>query len=830
MAYNNSMKGNTMNTLKKKILTICTALFVILSSFGGWNTQPASAQETVLETAPNLTVSLSAAQSAFGPSDAIILNVLITNPTDQPVKVLKWLTPASENADPLFSITVDGQPVAYTGAIFKRTDPTEADYITINAGESISNDVNITGLYNFTATGTYSVTYSISSEFLYMGAKTDRNFPAIAGNLFSNTIDISVESHPAPQLETLNDSLFGASASNAFTSCTASRQTDLINARSYASSYASDSVTYFNNGQQGARYQYWFGAYDANRYNTVKSHFTAIKNFVDTANINFDCTCTDAGVYAYVYPTDPSKIYLCGAFWSASTSGADSKAGTLIHEISHFNSVAGTDDVVYGYSGSHNLASSNPANAVINADNHEYFAENTPSLETTNSGGGVTTYTITGNAGVSAAVLSYTDGTAKTATADGSGNYSITVPSGWSGTVTPSKSGYTFNPAYTTYSNVAANQTAQNYTATANSGGGSGSNLLLDPSFEAFTTNSPWAQTSTNFGTPLCDASCGNDSGSAMPRTGNIWSWFGGTASAETGSLSQSVTFPSSGSASLTFYLWIGYADAASTASDVFNVKVDGNTVFSANATNKANYPSYTLVNIDLSSYANGATHSIQFDSTTSHYVTFNVDDVSLVGSSGPATPTIVTKSFASVAAYDGHVLEYTETSNTGGSINATGTSFYLGDNASDKQYRGILHFDTSSLPDNAVITSITLKIKRATLVGTNPFNTHGILNVDIQKPYFGTGQALANGDFQATANLSNAATVSSAAVNNWYSATNFTSSGFSYVNLTGSTQFRLRFTKDDNDDLGADYMTFYSGNYGTASLRPQLVIQYYVP
>ncbi|MCX6582099.1 MAG: fibronectin type III domain-containing protein [Candidatus Aminicenantes bacterium] len=79
----------------------------------------------------------------------------------------------------------------------------------------------------------------------------------------------------------------------------------------------------------------------------------------------------------------------------------------------------------------------------------------------------IITYTISGNAGIAAATLSYTDGTPKTATADGSGNYSFTVSYNWSGTVTPSYTGYSFTPANRTYTNVLANQTSQDYTATA---------------------------------------------------------------------------------------------------------------------------------------------------------------------------------------------------------------------------------------------------------------------------------------------------------------------------------------------------------------------------
>ena len=76
------------------------------------------------------------------------------------------------------------------------------------------------------------------------------------------------------------------------------------------------------------------------------------------------------------------------------------------------------------------------------------------------------TYTISGNAGVAGATLSYTDGTSKTATSDSSGNYTFTVSYNWFGTVTPSKAGYTFSPVNRSYTNIMTNQTSQNYTVT----------------------------------------------------------------------------------------------------------------------------------------------------------------------------------------------------------------------------------------------------------------------------------------------------------------------------------------------------------------------------
>jgi hypothetical protein len=73
--------------------------------------------------------------------------------------------------------------------------------------------------------------------------------------------------------------------------------------------------------------------------------------------------------------------------------------------------------------------------------------------------------TISGNAGIAGATLTYLDGVVKTVTADVSGNYAITVPVGWTGTVTPSKPGYTFLPVSLSYTNLTVSQTGQNYAA-----------------------------------------------------------------------------------------------------------------------------------------------------------------------------------------------------------------------------------------------------------------------------------------------------------------------------------------------------------------------------
>jgi len=83
-------------------------------------------------------------------------------------------------------------------------------------------------------------------------------------------------------------------------------------------------------------------------------------------------------------------------------------------------------------------------------------------------------------------------------------------------------------------------------------------------------------------------------------------------------------------------------------------------------------------------------------------------------------------------------------------------------------------------------------------------------------------------GDFQAAASMSAAGTIRNTPSAGWYSTT-FNRSVFKYIYKAGVTQFRLRFQTDDNNDNGADYLKFYSGNAGSA-FRPQLIIEYYVP
>jgi hypothetical protein len=198
-----------------------------------------------------------------------------------------------------------------------------------------------------------------------------------------------------------------------------------------------------------------------------------------------------------------------------------------------------------------------------------------------------------------------------------------------------------------------------------------------------------------------------------------------------------------------------------------------------------------------------------------------------------PPTPTRAPAitTFQSAGVYDGWVLESSETSNAGGTINSAAATFNLGDNAAKKQYRGILSFNTgAALPDTAQITAVTLRVKQQTILGGgSPVTIFQGFMADVKNGFFGTTPALQTGDFQAAASKSYGP-FNTALVGGWYNI-NLTGAK-AYVNkLTanfGLTQIRLRFNLDDNNNAIANVLSLYSGNAGTAAYRPQLVITYY--
>lgn len=307
----------------------------------------------------------------------------MSNDSMASVHVLRWLTPFDGVTNDMFSVERDGEAVAYVGPLYKRAAAQAGDYIELAPGASRTVEVDLSAYYDMKMGGQYVIRYArdADSALLEAGRAARAGVAAIAA-IESDSVTVWVDGGP-DALDNADDEALQSTpgvfaASNSFVSCSNTRKTQLATARNSATTYATNSKSYLDAGTRGSRYTWWFGSYTSSRYGTVRTHFTNIRSALSSQPYTFDCSCTESGTYAYVYPTRPYRVYLCGAFWSAPNTGTDSRAGTLVHETSHFNVVAGTDDWGYGQSAAHSLATSNPSRAVDNADNHEYFAENTP--------------------------------------------------------------------------------------------------------------------------------------------------------------------------------------------------------------------------------------------------------------------------------------------------------------------------------------------------------------------------------------------------------------------------------------------------------------------
>jgi len=193
-------------------------------------------------------------------------------------------------------------------------------------------------------------------------------------------------------------------------------------------------------------------------------------------------------------------------------------------------------------------------------------------------------------------------------------------------------------------------------------------NLVLDPGFEAGTPSASWEEASMVFDTPICDASCTEEKG-ADPYAGDWWLWLGGVEDEpEDAFVSQMITIdPDMAFLSFRFQIRSG----AGTGDDMFVVELDGDTVFMATDVEMADYGEYTLIELDVSPWADGGTYELRFASqhAGTGLSSFFVDEVSLVSCSEGSATGSGTDTVGQDTTADGGTMSST------GSTGDTGTS-----------------------------------------------------------------------------------------------------------------------------------------------------------
>jgi len=241
----------------------------------------------------------------------------------------------------------------YIGMIVKRgEEPIAEEYQTLLPGASVSAVVDLADNYEFKTVGKHVVRVDLPLNSQLMYAPDD-----------SQLASFLVDDVPAPPKR---------DTAPAYTNCNSNQISQCESSVTSSRSECSRSVNCLNSGCD-TPYARWFGTYTATNWNFVSTCFRNVYNRL--TNYAFNGYCNPAGcgsnVYGYVYPTDTTyTVYLCGLFWSR----PNERVNTVVHEMSHFRALAGTNDYAYGQSACLNLARSNPTQASHNADNICYFA------------------------------------------------------------------------------------------------------------------------------------------------------------------------------------------------------------------------------------------------------------------------------------------------------------------------------------------------------------------------------------------------------------------------------------------------------------------------
>lgn len=328
---------------------------------------------------PEIETKIEILQTAYKASDALTVKLTFTNTSAKTIRFLNWNTGFDGFNANIFRIIKNNEPVMYIGRVVKRGNPRAEDYVTLNAKESKSVTLNLAEAYAIYDISSYSVQYH--AVLLDYGSDTAEELSLNANKNVTMLESVPVSINISEKREPVKRSRMQEANPN-YIGCSDGEKKDLQKALEKAGKMAQDAQKEINNTDPSDKgkmdhYVKWFGTYTETRGNTVKTNFNAIVDALVNKTITFNCDQSGCGAnwFAYVKPNEPYIIYLCSQFWKAPMEGDDSKAGTLIHEISHFYVVAGTGDYAYGHDACKKLAKDNPDLAVENADSYEYFAE-----------------------------------------------------------------------------------------------------------------------------------------------------------------------------------------------------------------------------------------------------------------------------------------------------------------------------------------------------------------------------------------------------------------------------------------------------------------------
>jgi peptidyl-Lys metalloendopeptidase len=328
----------------------------------------------------HVVASLAQEAAYFGAETSVEATFTVENTGSEPMYVLDRELPFAGFKADLFEVRRDGEPVDYTGQLHRFAPARPVDYRRLEPGEQISGKIDLEGVYDFSRPGTYTVRFR--GRATAFRKDLEGGFVPLTRLRRGEALQFDVErderwleAKPAAQLE----SATGRSVIPITFSCSTTRVQQIFQAVPLADQMATKALTALSTfGGPPNDYVKWFGAWNVNNQLGLFFDFANIQNTLDERQLWLYCDCTDAGSFAWTQKSTQGVIHLCPAFWNAPLTGFNSKADTLVHEVSHWPSWGGdTDDYAYGINSCLAIAAYT-AWSLDNADSFAYFAADQP--------------------------------------------------------------------------------------------------------------------------------------------------------------------------------------------------------------------------------------------------------------------------------------------------------------------------------------------------------------------------------------------------------------------------------------------------------------------
>jgi hypothetical protein len=337
-----------------------------------------------------------------------VVRVDIENTGDEDVTLLLWDTPFAQAAGrlpkPLFEVSdASGERARYTGRWVNVGRLHAEDFVVLHPGDVRSADVDLLPEYDYGNGGAFAVRYVLSLDREPDPSVTSADqYVAFRHNTLKEVTSndtIILVNGPVRRI-----------AADTGDECTQEQRDTIFAAsgRAFDRSYAADGHMYDRykdvKGADGKyhpvfqphpRYERWFGEHDdshmpdqdgwlesdnGHAYKTTRLLWNRILGGPGR-KLTPKCGCPGypPTTPAWAEADSPYVVHFCDLFFKLPETGwPASRAGTIVHEYSHFNSgYEGTQDYVYGVRQVEELAKTDRWKAVRNADSFEFYVMDT---------------------------------------------------------------------------------------------------------------------------------------------------------------------------------------------------------------------------------------------------------------------------------------------------------------------------------------------------------------------------------------------------------------------------------------------------------------------